>query len=92
MIEPPTRRLTIGGETFVVKFHGARSDGPTAIWSAVTVIARDEAGRAVCGHSLAGSPGVEVAGLSGTGPTPEEAYRDLEQKLAMMKSCEPGPA
>jgi hypothetical protein len=89
MSEQPSRRLTVGAETFIVKFAGPYTEHDGMRWFAITTIARGESDRTICGHFLIGSTEYEVGGLSGTGPTPEDAYRALEQKLVLMKSREP---
>lgn len=91
MLEPETRRLTVGGDPFTVKFAGPYSHQGETLWFAKTVIviagAKDE--RMIAGDAFIGSPEHQVAALNGEGGTPDDAYRDLEEKLSKMKAHEP---
>jgi hypothetical protein len=83
-----SRRLVVREELFLVKFHGYQpQDGPT-YWEAVTAIVQDEAGCVIAGDRLTESADHRVAGLSGSGDSPDEALLSLESKLIEMKSVE----
>jgi hypothetical protein len=58
------------------------------LWLAKTVIARSKDDRTIAGDALIGSQEYQVAALNGTGGTPDNAYHDLEERLANLKSHE----
>jgi hypothetical protein len=88
MSQPESQRLTVGRDTFIVKFAGPYSHQGETLWFAKSVIARDKDDRVTAGDAHIGSPGYQVACLNGTGGTPDDAYRDLEDRLAKLKSHE----
>lgn len=74
----------------MVKFAGPSAHQGGTLWLAKTVIviARDKDDRTIAGDAFIGSPEHQVAALNGEGGTPDDACRDLEEKLAKLKSHE----
>ena len=80
--------MVVRDQSFLVKFHGHRPEVGPVDWHALTVIAQDETGRVVPGDDFMGSSHHQVAGLSDSGGSPDEAFLRLEAKLIGMKSVE----
>ena len=94
MRRPKSRRLTMGPDTFMVKFAGPFSHQGETLWFAKTVIASDQDDRIIAGDAFLGSlqsqqvDEHQVAGLNGIGGTPDAAYQNLKERLAKLKSHE----